>query len=1736
MRKRAIKIELQLQTVCQKTKNKKRAMKKLLLLPLLFALSMANAQTYDPLEYATGNLNAQQQLLSYPLPRFQPGHTMNRNFIWFGIEYFSGQQQTGVSNQQMIANAKVNVTEFYKNWNYYFLVNSNIGSYSTPANYADTSNVLSAALTFIAKRNPSYKTSAISFWPQIGGNIGKTTLTDNHYIRNNAGQYLGTNGSVGTSKIWSPMAPAASIIADGQKQKGFLQNLVTALGRPLTILNENGEAIPLVSKNGVALTTDPAINTDYVSSGLSVNDYRGNKYAYQTKLYRDQFMSASPGTIFTHYALDGQTDYRPVWNQAKTINTQINGKYYPTGDFYPRWPNNWKAWAGAWHGLGWFADCKYYELQNGDDLMSPFISAGWNIDETVNVRPSQYLAMLKILSNWGSEFFYAGYFSLAAPYPDSKNWGWQTVMPVYAQAVTSRYESILKNSSLLTGDVPRYFLSSTTLQPNNPKYLFYTGNTNQLVSVRKLNGSEKYVITAAQMVDANTINNAPMSTFGKFKLGNDSLNIEFRRQGSVYIYDATVPSAKAFYQLDSWHQYEHPERWSKDFQFEAEVFDNNNTIAKIKTEVPSGTAAGDYRSYTSFISFTATPTAVEYNFTPRTSQNYYVWVRARSKNATGGAISVNVAGQTSKSIGCITNTAWTWYSLDACSGQAIAYANLSNQEYALSILATNSNIEIDKILLSTNSSLNLNPSQAACGTSVANVNISGATNFCQGGSVTLTAAAGNSYTWSNGQTTQAITVSQSGSYFVAVNNGTGCASVSTAIQVTVNTAPTANISSTSTTICQGQSTTLTASSGSTYLWSNGATSQTIQVNSAGSYSVVVTGSTGCSANSSPVNITMTNSANSTVTPSGATTFCQGGNVILSAATGYTYNWSNGSTSRQITVSTSGNYSVVVSSNGACSATSQIIPVTVNANPNASISANGNTTFCQGGSVNLSASGGSSYTWSSGQTGTGINVNSTGTYSAVATGSNGCTATSNNINVTVAANPNANVTASGNTSFCQGGSVNLTATGGSSYVWSNGQTGTGINVNSTGTYSAVATGSNGCTATSNNINVTVAANPNANVTASGNTSFCQGGSVNLTATGGSSYVWSNGQTGTGITANSTGTYSVVATGSNGCTATSNNINVTVAATPATSVTVNGSTVLNAGQTTNLVASGGGSYLWQPGGQTTSSITVNSAGSYTVTVTNGSGCTSTSTAVNIAMNTVSPVAITTSGATEFCVGGNLQLTATGGSNYMWAPSGQTSATITVNQAGTYFVYSRNSSGMVTSKDSITVKVLPTPMNPWISITYFPNTAFQLNAFEPSAVTYNWSTGSTTSSVNLTTAQLVSVTATNAFGCTSGATSLQSQNVLSSTCTRPNMLTAYYLSDTTAMLGWNPSITAEKFILRYWSNGSGTVLTKELAGNVSTCRINNLQPGINYFWTIESVCASGVKVSMISNFKTLGTPFFCGSVPQHLNTSNISTSRATATWYNTTADSIIVKYRPVGGNTYQYRKHSGISNPTSANMTNLIPNTTYEWQVRTHCNGYASPYSQIEYFTTRDTCASIGAVTVGQVTASTATVYWTNLSPMDTIRIRLVHITNGGVRNIVFNATSQNGSYQIRALIPNSTYYIEVKGKCGGTTGDWSAPALFTTTDISTKIIDGNNANLNAYPNPTSDMLYFSFSSNDDSDYQIKVCDMSGREIMQQVRFAQLGDNVSEIPVNTYAKGAYLLVLQKGTQRSHFRFIVK
>jgi len=132
------------------------------------------------------------------------------------------------------------------------------------------------------------------------------------------------------------------------------------------------------------------------------------------------------------------------------------------------------------------------------------------------------------------------------------------------------------------------------------------------------------------------------------------------------------------------------------------------------------------------------------------------------------------------------------------------------------------------------------------------VTAGGPTTFCEGGSVTLTANAGTSYLWSNGATTQSISVNQSGAYSVTVTAANGCAATSAATNVTANPLPAATITASGpTTICGGGSVTLTAAPGAEYYWSTGETTQSITVSDAGYYTVRVTSAAGCATISAP---------------------------------------------------------------------------------------------------------------------------------------------------------------------------------------------------------------------------------------------------------------------------------------------------------------------------------------------------------------------------------------------------------------------------------------------------------------------------------------------------------------------------------------------------------------------------------------------------------------------------------------------------------------------------------------------------------------------------------------------------------------------------------------------------------------------------------------------------------------------------------------------------------------------
>jgi len=193
------------------------------------------------------------------------------------------------------------------------------------------------------------------------------------------------------------------------------------------------------------------------------------------------------------------------------------------------------------------------------------------------------------------------------------------------------------------------------------------------------------------------------------------------------------------------------------------------------------------------------------------------------------------------------------------------------------------------------------------------------------------------------------------------------------------------------------------------------------------------------------------------------------------------------------------------------------------------------------------------------------------------------------------------------SICLNDCVDLTASGGVSYSWSTGDNTAVINVCPTTTtnYAVTVTDANGCS-DSDNVIVTVMLAPTAN--AGPDVSICLNDCTDLTATGGVTYLWNTGETNAiiNVCPTSTETYTVTVTVGTGCSD-SDDVTVTVMPVPTADAGSDVSICLN--DCTDLIASGGSSYLWNTGG-TMALINVcpSSTETYIVTVTNNNGCTS------------------------------------------------------------------------------------------------------------------------------------------------------------------------------------------------------------------------------------------------------------------------------------------------------------------------------------------------------------------------------------------------------------------------------------------------------------------------------------------------------------------------------------------------
>lgn len=731
-------------------------MKKILMLLCLSQFTTCDpvfAQV-DPLEYAPGHPNVAamptfiDQVNTSPFPRFKAGHTLMPLYNVVDQIYSGDYKQPGVTDQVAVDRSVAIQLALAKRG---YMIN--LGWFS--GYYNDQTIQL-------ANTYPQYKRAIMTLRAQTNTLMFSQGFPNMNYLQNSQGQFLDWSGGVTTSnnKTWSPRSNPQDYAADGDVVRSAYQTSLQNLNGLVDFVNEDGEVTPIIEQGGIF--GDPNVVNDMNASGKFMQQfpfikwfpYLGWRVAQNDLAYSSRFMSLPKlqGAKYTEYRLCGQVSYEVgAWEETRKINTKINNQYYSTPDLYVRWPNNWKDWVSAWHGLKWVSQARYCEIFLGDKLFSPFVAAGWDCNEENNVRPGQWLGLLKVMGIFGAEFYYVCFFNEYTTVPcNPKGYAWQNITATYAQEVTSKYEDILRKGDLMNGDI----MDNTYPLGAIPKYQFSTGAENKLVFGRKY-GNE-YVILGIIENYSNVINSTPINSTATFNLEGETITLPIARHGKTFRYNKVNKTLRL---LDGHHEYVHPVRWSKDWNEEFENADTTN--GTLKTYFNAGST--NWTNFKSTILLTVNQFA-NFHITPTVAETKYLFVKSDGSGTCeltfdGNKQTANISG------------GWNRLGIGAISAD--------NHNFILKALSA---LELDSICITGN--INKYP-VSVCVPPSAVISASNP-DPCIGDTVLLSASTGVSYLWSDSRTTQTISVFNNLTYTVTVSNS-NCSSVSAPYTVTFKT-------------------------------------------------------------------------------------------------------------------------------------------------------------------------------------------------------------------------------------------------------------------------------------------------------------------------------------------------------------------------------------------------------------------------------------------------------------------------------------------------------------------------------------------------------------------------------------------------------------------------------------------------------------------------------------------------------------------------------------------------------------------------------------------------------------------------------------------------------------------------------------------------------------------------------------------------------------------------------------
>ena len=349
----------------------------------------------------------------------------------------------------------------------------------------------------------------------------------------------------------------------------------------------------------------------------------------------------------------------------------------------------------------------------------------------------------------------------------------------------------------------------------------------------------------------------------------------------------------------------------------------------------------------------------------------------------------------------------------------------------------------------------------------------------------------------------------------------------------------------------------------------------------------------------------------------------------------------------------------------------------------------------------------------------------------------------------------------------------------------------------------------------------------------------------------------------------------------------------------------------------------------------------------------------------------------------------------------------------------------------------------------------------------------------------------------------------------CNAPTQIYYDGLTSTTNTIAWIEGVPTPSNGYTYcystvndpFSDSAITGTTTETFANLT-----NLLPNTTYYFWVKSNCGNTQTDWASGGSFTTYQALECNA-PTQFWTSAVTSTTAEINWIPSTS-------APNGGYLYVYNTSQTIGGidgntfSTTADLNNLLPNTTYYWWVASNCVTSQSAWVYGGSFTTAATssCNEPTQLFTDPESSTLVNIAWTAPIPAPSNG----YIYTYSIVNDPFSANAITGTTTetfavLNNLTPNTTYYFWVQSNCGATLSDRVSGGSFTTQMLSTGSFSIKN--LKFYPNPVKDILNLSL---DKEITTVSINNLLGQEVFTRT----VNNNEISIDITGLAAGTYMV----------------